>query len=188
MFRRHVGIWWINRQPGGMCPGAFRMAAIAFLMVLGGVLTSVPQASAEAVAQPTQAQPAGAESRPVLEALYARLGKVMAELQAARSAPVPDLQRISSLVNEAQKLRAEIWSQHAGTMGAGAAMGRGPWCPWGLGAGRGPGLGFRQGPQRGQGAVGFPGYRRGAGPRGPGWGFVDRNGNGICDFFEGLPR
>ncbi len=106
-----------------------------------------------------------------LEELYARWGKVVAELQAARAASPPDTQRIAALMADLQKIRQDILAEQARTMGWKGSLGIPPgWCPWGLGPGGGLGLGLGRG--RGPGA-GLPqgwGQSRGRGWRAAGGG------------------
>ncbi|MCS7238848.1 MAG: hypothetical protein NZ899_11350 [Thermoguttaceae bacterium] len=139
-----------------------------------------------------------------LDELYGEFARVRAELLSARSQVPPDWQKIGKLTAELASLRAEIAKrQQAGGVAGRLATPPAPWCPWGVGAGpglglgrqlgRGPaagprgGFGGRTGPgggRRGGPGPAGAGWGRGLGPRGPGLGFVDQNGNGICDYFE----
>jgi len=137
----------------------------------------------------------------------AKIHRTMAALIEAQSAEEPDQATIDKLTKKLQQLRGKLQAQ------APAAAGNQPagWaCPWGgpgMGFGRGAAWG---GPGQGQGVgrgAGFgPGAGRalGAGPgmgRGPGGGrgfgpggglglgagggaFVDKDNDGICDYYE----
>lgn len=122
--------------------------------------------------------------------------KTLAAIAEEQAKPQPHQQKIATLQGKLLQLRQ-------GTLPTGVGPGMGfmaprpgtPVCPWG---GPGLGMGMGRGPGYGQGM----GYGRGpgrGGPRGPGYGpgpgmgrggfgmgpaFVDRNQNGICDYYE----
>lgn len=186
-------------------PLRFRACALAGLPILlaATVLAFGPAGKASATEEGKDASSQAATSAAkTLDQLYAELARVRAELVAAQGQVPPDWQKIGQLMAELQRLRAEITSRQ---QAPGALVGRGvpggPWCPWGLGPslGRQWGRGPAAGPRGGGGAKLGPGFGRqggaspagsawgrGMGPRGPGRAFVDQNGNGICDYFEGL--
>ena len=144
--------------------------------------------------------------------LRAQMHRTMAALIEAQSADEPDPAKIKNLQERLQALRAKMWAQAprgwngqppawqpgAGRgpgWGRGPGQGRGPGYGWGRGPGygrgsgwgRGPGYGPVPGAGPGPGAGRGPGYGRGYGRGlGRGWGFVDENGNGICDNFEAI--
>ncbi|MFZ5833241.1 MAG: hypothetical protein ACOY3P_24395 [Planctomycetota bacterium] len=135
-------------------------------------------------------------------ALQAKIHRRMAALIEAQAADEPDRGRAQQLTKELDQLRSRLRDAAAaastdtqtpaaawrcpfggpGPMGPAAGMrgGRGR----GVGAGYGAGLG----PRGGQGYGRGPGMGRGAGrAAGAGWGraFIDLDGNGLCDRYEG---
>ena len=94
------------------------------------------------------------------------------------------------------------WGQgppHSRWLGQGYGVGRGPagrpgpgaaWVGPGQGAAPGFGRGQGLGPGRGRGSYGAPSagipWGQGARPWGPGWGFVDRDNDGVCDYWQDL--
>ena len=171
------------------------MTALALLIVVASAgLAQSADPAAKPAAKPaaTQVDPSAALQ------LRAKMHRTMADLMEARAAEKPDQQKIADLVAKLQQLRGEMQAQAPAApvgpgwrcpwggpgMGPGPGYGRGPGGGRGPGYGRGQGWGGGPGGGRGQGWGGGPGYGRGAGlGAGAGWGpgFVDRDGDGICD-------
>jgi hypothetical protein len=128
-------------------------------------------------------------------ALRAEIYRTLAALIEARSAEKPDQAKVDELTQKLQQLRGKLRSQNAATVGNAAA---GWGCPWGgpgLGYGRGAGRGGGGrgagfGPGCGRGWGGGAGHGQGFGPgagqgRAPGGAtFVDKDIDGICDYYE----
>jgi len=146
--------------------------------------------------------------------LRAKLYRTMADLIEAQSAEKPDAAKVKELTAKVQELQSKILADAPQAAGPDAAAPDGPgWrCPrggpglapgpgwggrgwggpavgWGRGpgAGRGPGWGAGRGygPGRGAGWGAGMGFGPGMG-RGMGWGpgFVDKDNDGICDWYE----
>lgn len=141
------------------------MACWSSLVAAGWAAESTPPAATPNVQTPAEAVP--------VATLRAQMHRTLADLIEAQAATPPDQAKIDQLTQQLQQVRAKLLAQrpaaNAAWGGPGRGYGRGP--GWGYGMGRGPGMG--------------PGYGmgRGLGP-GMGRGFVDRDGNGICDYFE----
>ncbi|MGQ9503929.1 MAG: hypothetical protein ACUVQR_03380 [Thermogutta sp.] len=122
--------------------------------------------------------------------------KTLAAIAEEEAKPQPDTKRIAELRAQLLEMRQNRVATFGGPgMGApgrppvppacplggpglGMGMGRGPGFAAGMNYGRGPGGG-------GQRGAGFrSGYRQGPGGYGAGASFVDRNRNGICDYYE----
>ncbi len=183
----------------------FGLFSVILLLAWGGGVwvDGLPQARAEEVpgakSQPREATLSLGEKRS--EELRAELARVWAELWEARQQVPTDWRRVQELQQKAWQLRAELASRLS-TAVAPPRGGQGivPWCPFGLGLGPGPAAGPQARATWGAGPKGFgrgqqglapgsplrqgPQGRLGRGPRGPGFRFIDQNGNGICDYFE----
>jgi len=122
--------------------------------------------------------------------------KTLAAIAEEQAKPQPDPQKIAALQKTLAQLR-QGWVAPAGTPGTGLGTPPpvGAVCPWGgpglgMGMGRGPGyragMAYGRGPGRGgPGGPGFgPGTPMGRGGFGMGPAFVDRNQNGVCDYYE----
>lgn len=130
---------------------------------------------------------------PTVQQLKVQMHRTMADLLAAQSAAEPDPAEIDRLAGQLLAIRQQLatkapaigrgygqgwagsgraWASPGRGYGRGgfAYGGRGYGCPWGNaygGYGRGGGRGMGLGPGRGLG---------------PGLGFVDANGDGVCDY------
>ena len=125
--------------------------------------------------------------------LRAEIHRTLAALIEAQSAEKPDQAKVDELTKKLQQLRGKLRSQNAAAVGnATAAWG----CPWG-GPGYGRGAGWGRGgkgagfgPGGGRGWGGGGGYGQGFGPGGGegrahgGAAFVDKDNDGICDYYE----
>lgn len=180
------------------------MRAQRLLTILTGlallVLPAIAWASEPAAANTSApaAVPAPGATVSKLAEIRAEWFRTMAALAEEQTKPQPDSQRIAELQAKLRDLRAE-WVKAGpapignpamgvcpwGGPGLGLGLGRGPGYAMGMGPGRGPGPGFGPpspgfGPRRGRGyGMGGPGRGMGLGPY-----YVDRNGNGICDYYE----
>jgi hypothetical protein len=131
--------------------------------------------------------------------LRATIHRTMADLIEAQSAEKPDQEKIDKLTKNLQQLRGKLQAQAPAAVGnqpagwtcpgggPGMGFGRGPaWSGVGRGLGGGRGAGFGPGAGRGPGGGvgrGFgPGGGMGLAPGGPA--FVDRDNDGICDWYE----
>ena len=186
---------------------AYRMTFLSILTLLW-IATSIGLAQAPKPAKKPAKKPAAEKATDVPQSpnpakLRAEMHRAMATLIEAQQTPKPDQAKIDKLTKQIQNLRRQIWTQ--GPVGSprawqcpwggpGMGYGRG-WGGRGMGYGRGPGWGRGYGPGRGPGwAPGYgpargpgwtPGYGPGYGNRcGPRWGYVDRDGDGVCDNFQ----
>lgn len=103
--------------------------------------------------------------------------RTMAALIEARTAEKPDQAKIDELNGKLQRIRNQLAPQNA--EGFWGCPRRGPGYGYGYGGGYGRGWGGR-GAGRGQGFG--PGAGQGRAPGGPA--FVDKDNNGVCDYFE----
>jgi hypothetical protein len=110
---------------------------------------------------------------PVQADLRAEIHRTLAALIEARSAAKPDQAQVSELTAKLQQLRGALRSQNASALNN-SAPGWG--CPC-VGFGRGAGWGCG-GCGRGFG----PGNGQGRAPGGPA--FVDKDHDGVCDYYE----
>lgn len=122
--------------------------------------------------------------------------KTLAAIAEEEAKPQPDTKRIAELRAQLLQMRQSGVAAFGGPgMGAPGRAPMPPACPLGgpglgMGVGRGPGfaagMGYGRGPGGGgQRGAGFrSGYRQGPGGYGAGAAFVDRNRNGICDYYE----
>lgn len=208
--RGMLGVSWLRTVPvavaalwivGGACVSPCDKAAA------GATLQENPPVAQ----QPKDAVPPAAKAPQDkgVDELRAELARVYAELLEARQQAAPNWQRVQELQQRAWQLREQIAARQGGQiapprlgLGAagGAGLGRGTAgsaqarAGWGRG---GPGVSGAPGGGRGRqgwqgagpgGPRGQGGQRgRGMGPQGPGFGFIDRNGNGICDYLETRP-
>jgi hypothetical protein len=180
-----------------MCAKRFVVSLVGMALLV--LPTTVWAGESEAANTPASAvATASASAISKVAELRAEWFRTMTALAEERAKPQPDSQRIADLEAKLRDLRAE-WVKAGPASVANPATGV---CPWGgpglgLGLGRGPGYAMGMGPGRGPGPGFGPaspafGPRRGNGygMRGPGRGmglgpyFVDRNGNGICDYYE----
>jgi hypothetical protein len=153
--------------------------------ILTGLVACFVLAQFAVAQQPT----APKSDAPTQAKVRADLHRTMADLIEAQSAEKPDQAKVQALSEKVAKLRGEIVppAVAAGPGRAWGGPGRGPCGAWGGGPGYGRGMGWGGGPGygRGMGWGGGPGYGRGMGwGGGYGMGFVDANGNGVCDRFE----
>lgn len=122
--------------------------------------------------------------------------KTLAAIAEEQAKPQPDAAKIAELQGKLLRLRqagpAPGWAPATGSQAPRPVPGV---CPWGgpglgMGMGRGPGfaagMGYGRGPGRGgpRGAGFRSGYPMGPAGYGAGPAFVDRNRNGICDYYE----
>jgi len=154
------------------------VASLAMLLSVGQIVKADENPAAK-TKEPEQAKAAEAP-KPSVAQLQAQLHRTMAALIEARTAEKPDQAQIDKLVAEARSLRQQLVAR-ATEVNAVAP------CPWG-GPGFGPGRGYGRGYGWGAGYGRGPGYGRGAGwgaANGvPGRGFIDRDGDGVCDNYE----
>lgn len=176
-----------------------RAMTIVTMAALWGGLASYGLAQDSPAPQPAVANNAEVRTEAAPPAnLRAEIHRTLAALIEAQAAETPDQARIDELTQNLQQLRAKLYSQNVA-----AAVAPAGWaCPWGgpglgrgYGAGWGRGRGAGMGPGGGYGRGAMSGYGRGLGP-GAGQGlapeglapggpaFVDRNGNGVCDYYE----
>jgi|YNPNPStandDraft_1061719.scaffolds.fasta_scaffold00161_19 hypothetical protein len=122
--------------------------------------------------------------------------KTLAAIAEEQAKPQPDANKIAELQGKLLQLRqaglAPGWTPASNLQPSRSVPSV---CPWGgpglgMGMGRGPGyaagMGFGRGPGRGgpRGAGFRSGYPMGPAGYGAGPAFVDRNRNGICDYYE----
>ncbi len=166
------------------------MTLATFLAVCS--TTMADEAKVKTDKAPAEAQTTEKAEQPTLAQLEAQLHRTLAALVEARAEENPDPAQIDKLAQRAQTLRRQIfarsveanfnapcpWGGPGLGLGRGLGYGRGAGYGWGRGDGLGRGLGYGRGPGYGRGAgwgaaYGFPGR-----------GFIDRDGNGVCDRFE----
>jgi len=157
------------------------------VLVVGVGLWVIPSLSAEPASAPAsvpEAKPPAAQTQqtPTAAELRAQIHSTLAELWQEQAKAQPDQAKIAQLQKQVMELRTQLqtnlWASGQNVPPAGAGVG-GPMAgpAWG-GPGLGPRAGF--GPGAGMGRGYGPGM--GIGRGGP-W-FVDRNQNGICDYWE----
>lgn len=158
------------------------VTTLAMLLAFGSAALAADDQAKQDKA-PAEAQATKTAEQPTAAQLRARLHRTMAALVEARAADNPDPERIDQLAKRARSLRRQI-------LALGSEADFDAICPWGgPGLGRGPGWGGRgAGYGWGRGYGRGPGYGRGAGwgmERGyPGRGFIDLDGDGVCDRYE----
>ncbi|MDP2896458.1 MAG: hypothetical protein Q8Q12_07845 [bacterium] len=178
------------------------IAAVAAIALVGAFAPAVAQE--EPAPQPRQGAVEELRQK-FLEERAGILSQILekrAELVRLSAAEEPDVERVKQLVKEIAELRNEqqekcaeysatvgvlsqpdlapIGRPGAGRMGLGPGPAQRP--QWGQGIPRSRWLG--QGYGAGRGPAGRPGP--GARPWGPGRGFVDRDNDGVCDYWQGF--
>ena len=162
------------------------VTTLAMLLAFGNAALAADDQAKQDKA-PAEAQATKAADQPTVAQLRARLHHTMAALVDARAAENPDPERIDQLAQRARSLRRQILALNP-------EADLDAICPWGgPGLGRGPGWGGR-GAGYGWGrGYGPDGYGRGPGYGPPGWGmergypgrgFIDLDGDGVCDRYE----
>lgn len=142
--------------------------------------------------EPSASSPAEAKKvetpvkTPSSAAVRAEIHRTLATLIDAQAAPQPNQAQIAELTKKLEQLRGTLRAQNQATA-ATPAVGWG--CPWGgpgpgfgrgRGAGMGPGRGWGAGAGMGRGLGPGAGQGLGAG----GAGFVDKDQDGLCDYYE----
>jgi hypothetical protein len=168
-----------------------RVLGIALVFAFACAACFSRQAQAQPAATPNKA-PAAAQPKEAkaFAKLEARAHRLVAKIVEAEAADRPNLAKIDKLYAELQDVQQKMWALGSGPGGqwAGPWGGRG----WGGGPGWGAGRGWGAGWGRGRGWGRGPGWGRARGPGpwagppgtrgGPFW--VDKNKNGICDYYE----
>jgi hypothetical protein len=173
---------------------------VTMAVLWGGLMSFGMAEDLKATKSPGKTVQASAENA-ASAGLRAEIHRTLAALIEARSAAKPDQAKVDELAQKLQQLREKLQTQNtaanaaagwgcpsggpgpgygrgAGRGGAGRGAGFGP----GAGRGWGPGAGRGWGPGAGRGQGFGPGAGQGLAPGGAA--FVDKDNDGVCDYYE----